>query len=45
MIGNVEEWCFDRYQTKLAGAAPDPEGPKAGGSRPIHGGSYAHGDR
>ena len=42
MLGNVWEWCSDRYAEKLVGAIVDPDGPETGPSRVIRGGSWLY---
>ena len=40
MIGNVQEWCADRYGKYQSGTVTDPRGPTLGSVRVIRGGSY-----
>ena len=42
MMGNVAEWCNDRYGEKAydGAAAPDPRGPDVGNDRVLRGGSW-----
>jgi formylglycine-generating enzyme required for sulfatase activity len=40
MLGNVSEWSWDWYAAYPAGAAQDPQGPAAGGSRVVRGGAW-----
>jgi formylglycine-generating enzyme required for sulfatase activity len=41
MIGNVWEWCWDRYANDLpVGVSADPIGPSSGDYRVIRGGSW-----
>ena len=44
MIGNVFEWCSDRYGKYPAGSIVDPQGPSSGASRVIRGGSWGSDD-
>lgn len=39
MIGNVEEWCSDRYGDYQSSSQSDPQGPSSGSSRVKRGGS------
>ncbi len=41
MIGNVREWCHDRYAPYSAEPARDPSGPGRGSFRVVRGGSFA----
>lgn len=45
MSGNVGEWVWDRYGAYPAGEVADPEGPEAGETRVIRGGSYKDPER
>lgn len=41
MTGNLNEWCYDRYQPKYSSQHQmDPTGPASGSSRVYRGGSY-----
>jgi formylglycine-generating enzyme required for sulfatase activity len=40
MIGNVWEWCQDKYGTYPAGSVTDPQGAVSGASRVARGGSW-----
>lgn len=40
MLGNVYEWCSDRYGPYVDGPALDPQGPEKGSARVIRGGSW-----
>lgn len=40
MIGNVFEWCQDRYGQYPENPVTDPAGPNAGNSRVVRGGSW-----
>lgn len=40
MLGNVWEWCLDRYGTFLGVTVTDPNGAASGGFRVARGGSY-----
>jgi len=40
MLGNVLEWCQDRYGPYSAGAVTDPQGPRSGQYRVMRGGSW-----
>ena len=40
MIGNVWEWCWDRYGTYPTGSVTDPTGPSSGSLRVFRGGSW-----
>lgn len=42
MVGNVWEWCWDRYSSGYYGSSPgtDPRGPSSGAFRAIRGGSW-----
>ncbi len=42
MIGNVWEWCSDRWADYPTGSAIDPSGPSSGTSRVIRGGSWGN---
>ncbi len=43
MSGNVLEWCFDWYASRLAGGTViDPVGPPSGSKRVARGGCYAN---
>jgi len=44
MIGNVSEWCLDRYGSYPEGPGTDPVGAKTGLSRVVRGGSWSDGD-
>lgn len=41
MLGNVWEWCQDRYGRYLSGLDIDPRGPMAGNERVIRGASWS----
>lgn len=41
MIGNVEEWCQDRYGAYPAGSVTDPLGPPSGVDRVCRGGKWS----
>lgn len=43
MVGNVNEWCHDRYAPYAPGTAHDPTGASAGSFRVIRGGSFIDG--
>lgn len=44
MLGNVWEWCDDRYSRLLPGGkVRDPHGPQSGSARVWRGGSYSYG--
>jgi formylglycine-generating enzyme required for sulfatase activity len=45
MIGNVWEWCSDRWDDYPTGSAIDPSGPIAGTSHVFRGGSWGNGAR
>jgi formylglycine-generating enzyme required for sulfatase activity len=47
MLGNVRQWCSDRYDPNFYGRSPrkDPEGPKEGKARIVRGGSWFYGPR
>jgi formylglycine-generating enzyme required for sulfatase activity len=40
MLGNVYEWCGDRYGKYAAAPQVDPQGPAKGGERVMRGGAY-----
>ena len=40
MLGNVWEWCEDRYGDYAAGSVEDPGGPPSGSDRVSRGGSW-----
>lgn len=42
MLGNVEEWCGDRYQENYYSTSPrnNPTGPSSGDSRVVRGGGW-----
>lgn len=40
MLGNVYEWCEDKYGPYVAASIVDPRGPDLGSSRVIRGGSW-----
>ncbi|NQT11380.1 MAG: formylglycine-generating enzyme family protein [Planctomycetes bacterium] len=40
MLGNVIEWCQDRYGAYVGGAQLDPQGPSDGHDRVVRGGSW-----
>ena len=42
MLGNVEEWCYDRYAPgyDAADGRPNPRGPEIGSQRVLRGGSW-----
>ncbi len=44
MIGNVSEWCLDRYGAYPENAGKDPTGSKSGLSRVVRGGSWNDGE-
>ena len=43
MLGNVYEWCIDRYGTYPGGAVTDPGGPPQGAMRVLRGGVFCAG--
>ncbi len=43
MLGNVWEWCHDRYGNYPSGSVRDPVGPSAGSARVLRGGSWHYG--
>jgi formylglycine-generating enzyme required for sulfatase activity len=40
MVGNVWEWCLDRYGSYASGSVANPTGPSSGFVRVIRGGSW-----
>ncbi len=44
MIGNVSEWCLDRYGDYPEASGKDPTGAKTGSSRVVRGGSWSDGE-
>jgi formylglycine-generating enzyme required for sulfatase activity len=42
MLGNVEEWCHDRWDDYPGGSETDPWGPRAGSHRVTRGGAWLH---
>ena len=40
MHGNVREWCQDWFEDYMTENITDPEGPRAGKSRVLRGGSW-----
>ena len=42
MLGNVKEWCFDRYGDYLKKPETDPTGPDTGQTRIMRGGSWVN---
>lgn len=42
MMGNVKEWCADRYGADYYGSSPaeNPAGPRVGGERVVRGGGF-----
>ena len=42
MVGNVKEWCWDRYSTNYYSDSPatNPQGPSTGSMRVVRGGSW-----
>lgn len=40
MLGNVWEWCFDRFGAYPSQPVTDPEGPREGSLRVLRGGSW-----
>ena len=45
LIGNIEEWVFDRYAGFDASEAQDPRGPSLGRERVARGGGYSDDER
>ncbi|MGN0852635.1 MAG: formylglycine-generating enzyme family protein, partial [Kiritimatiellia bacterium] len=45
MIGNVWEWCGDRYGAYPEGSVTEPTGPASGSDRVFRGGSWGRGAR
>ena len=45
LMGNVREWCADRYGPEYYGTSPEknPAGPRVGGRRVVRGGGFASG--
>ena len=43
MLGNVEEWCSDRYDLYPSGSVTNPTGPSSGSRRVARGGSWSDG--
>ena len=41
-IGNVLEWCWDRYDVYPTGSVTDPTGPSSGSSRVFRGGCWRY---
>jgi iron(II)-dependent oxidoreductase len=42
IVGNVQEWVWDRFGPYFAGGQHHPQGPETGEFRVIRGGSWAH---
>ncbi len=40
MSGNVNEWCYDRYEAFSDASETDPSGPESGENRVMRGGHY-----
>ncbi len=43
-LGNVWEWCQDRYGPYSSGSVTNPTGPATGSFRLLRGGAWAHGE-
>ena len=42
MLGNIGEWCQDRYGKYSGGAVTNPKGPSSGYDYVVRGGSWAN---